>query len=103
MAKGPPQLRRPLDLRARAGGGDDVAAGVGEGEGHGLAEAAPGAGDDGGFAVEAELIEDCHGLRLLLIAFGGQAHLRWAGVAYRLRRSRSREASGQGWGSALRG
>src|SRR3972149_4921812 len=47
-----------------AGGGDDVAAGVAEGEGHRPAEAAAGAGDDGDLAVEAELIENCHGLRL---------------------------------------
>ena len=51
---------RLVDLVLRAGGRDDVGAGVGEGDGHRAAEAAPGAGDDGDFAVEAKLVEDAH-------------------------------------------
>ena len=45
-------------------GEGDVGPGLGEGGGHGGAEAAGGAGDDGGFPVESEGVDDrVHGMR----------------------------------------
>jgi hypothetical protein len=47
---------------ARAGGDDDVRAGLGQPAGEVDAEAGRGAGDDGDLAVEAEAIQEAHGL-----------------------------------------
>ncbi len=40
------------------GDGEDVSTGFGEGDGHGHADAALGAGDESGFSVEFELVQD---------------------------------------------
>ena len=48
-------LRRQTDMRD-----EDIGSGFGEPDGHRLADAAAGAGDESGFSVELELIEDGH-------------------------------------------
>src|SRR5712664_1151843 len=69
-----------LDLVARARGEPDFGAGLSEGDGAGPADAAAGAGDEGGAAFEAEARADVHAAILATGEMKGPARGRGLGA-----------------------